>query len=161
MLVDAVAALTTVAGCSPPDHPLIAVYSAQGGEVRVRLRACPGSAITSVKVIRLGGEPSGKAALPGLGYWLGAPPKPLKGEQDLDLSSLPADWRARHKGTGGLTAGRSYTVRFTSGHGNSVDYRGETTFRPADVKKLGPGEVLTGGKVMSLQEFRKKADESC
>ncbi|WP_123954032.1 hypothetical protein [Streptomyces nigra] len=148
------------AGCGPPDHPLIAVYSTQGGEVRVRLRPCPGSAVTSVKVIRLGGEPSGKAAPPGLDYWLGAPPKPMKGEQDLDLSSLPADWRARQKGTGGLTAGR-YTLRFTSGHRNSVDYRGETTFRPADLNKLGPGEVLTGGKVMSLKEFRKKADESC
>ncbi|MEY2246500.1 hypothetical protein [Streptomyces sp. BF23-18] len=153
--------LTTMVGCSPPERPLVAIYAAQGGEVRALLRACPNSAVTSMTLMRMDGKESAGAATQGVEYWVGAPPEPLKGEQDISLVSLPADWGASRLGTGELTAGAFYSLNFTSGHDDSVDYHGIGGFRTSDIEKLDPGDVWADGKSMSLKEFRKKADGSC
>jgi hypothetical protein len=150
-----------VAGCSPPEHTLVAVYAGQGSEIRARLRACPDSVITSVKLMRLGAGDSGRTDAAGLEYWSGKPPKPMAGEEDMSLSSLPADWHADILGTGGLSEGETYSLSFTSGKDDFVDYRGKVEFSTSDVAGLSRGDVWADGKRMSLKEFREKADDSC
>ncbi|MGW1026229.1 hypothetical protein ACWD4J_21480 [Streptomyces sp. NPDC002577] len=156
-----VATLFAVAGCSPAERPLIAVYAAQGGEIRARLRACPDSAITSLELMRLGDKKSGSTEPKGTKYWTGRPPEPLEGEKDISLTSLPTDWRADVLGTAGLTPGKSYALDFTSGKGDNVEYRGVATFSTSDIEKLAPGQVWADGKSMSLKAFREQADDSC
>ncbi|MFC8130753.1 hypothetical protein [Streptomyces sp. NPDC057302] len=149
------------AGCSPPEHPLVAIGKGPDGDVRALLRPC--SQDDHPRKVELFGsdEKDGKGDSTVLDYWSAQPPGSVTGEQEFSLFELPKGWRDDAGSATKLASGGDYSVSFVVGRGDTVRYKGRAIFTRADVEGLAPGQWWADGKAMSRAQFREQADDAC
>ncbi|MEV5605802.1 hypothetical protein AB0L33_30645 [Streptomyces sp. NPDC052299] len=150
------------AGCSPPEHPLVAVGRAPDGDIRALLRPCSDEdAFGEVSLLR-DEDKGGRATSTDLGAWTARPPGSVTGEQEFSLFRPPPDWAGKARPATGLASGPHYYLSFDVEKSNgAVQYEAITSFTSATLAKLKPGQWWVAGEAMSRAEFRKQADDAC
>ncbi|MFD4973228.1 hypothetical protein [Streptomyces sp. NPDC058424] len=149
----------SLAGCTPPEYPAIAVYPTSGGGISAVLHPCGDDRIGRVRLVRLGDGPDGG---PGLQSWSLNPPESTKGEVDISILRRPEGWTGSMTPATEISKGRDYAMEFVVGRADgTAKYRGVVAFSAADLARLKDGEVWTDLKPMTLEEFRKQADGRC
>ncbi|WP_089098564.1 hypothetical protein [Streptomyces hyaluromycini] len=144
-----------LSGCAAVDLPLAGVRAGADGTPYALIRPCGDDRYQGLS---LDGWARAAQDGPATTGW------DVKGERSGDagfpLFSPPERWRARHRGAQKLLPGHHYTLSF--GHYITGDsYNGIVDFSAEDVEKLKPGRVWADGRVMSLGEFEKLAEDSC
>ncbi|MET7427316.1 hypothetical protein [Dactylosporangium sp. NPDC005555] len=180
-LLAAVAA-GTLAGCSPPDEPQLAVGRGPSGLPVLHLRACKGQVVWSVGL--RGPEPPRSAApLPSSGGswpagWVGSPTGGAHGSiwkienrtdtaraWAIEYGTTPPGWAAvQLDGLPATPPKLSPTARYIAGAGLRVT---DVEFTLADLEGLKDGEVRghkgheTAERTLTLRQYRKEADNAC
>ncbi|MGW6273857.1 MULTISPECIES: hypothetical protein [unclassified Streptomyces] len=150
-----------VAGCSPPERPLVAIGKGPDAEIWALLRTCSDDdPLREVELSRY--DEKGDAVEPGaLGDWSARPSGPINGEKRVSLFRLPRGWQGEAVSAVKLASKGEYSMSFTVGPDEVVRYKGVVHFTAADVRSLAPGQWWADGKAMSRAEFRATADDAC
>ncbi|OIJ68007.1 hypothetical protein WN71_010610 [Streptomyces mangrovisoli] len=143
-------------GCAAVDLPLAGVWMGADRVPRALIRPCGDD---SYRRPSLDGRAAGAQEGPVTTGWDVRLEK-LSGDAWFPLFSPPADWRARHRGAQRLLPDHRYTLSF--GHYVTGDsYNGVVEFTTEEIGRLKSGQVWADGRVMSLGEFEKLAEDSC
>lgn len=146
-----------LAGCSPAQLDLIAVYNGDDGRPWVMLAPCGKDTITSVEFqSRPKGNPIGPTDEPS---WKSRRFTPGIGGGSFPLFSPPASWNAVVKGEQQVLPDFRYSVSFYSPDDGA--YYGNGFFAAEDLAGLKPGEVWAAGEAMTRQEFRDHRSDTC
>lgn len=178
--------LTMVSGCSPPDHPLVAVRTGNDGQPVAELRPCEGGETLSGMGLASWTLDEGEAALEeaslgSIGSSSASRPAET-GTDDPDedqalkedsgweawgatnhggvvfpLFSPPPEWRVQTFGTQTLLPGRTYSLRFRVSGG----YMAHAYFTADDLASLQPGQVWADDRAMSARDFGELVDDKC
>ncbi|MFK0154519.1 hypothetical protein ACIQVL_32280 [Streptomyces sp. NPDC090499] len=145
-----------LSGCGAIELPLAAVRVGANGMPHAVIRPCGDDRIEGLSL-------TGTRARDGSGRDLSGwrvDGTLRTGDASFPLFDPPADWHARHTGTQRTVAAYTYRLGFMKGEFN-YEYSTTLTFRTTDLAKLRPGRVWADGRVMSLGEFEKLAEDSC
>ncbi|MEU2773831.1 hypothetical protein ABZ646_13035 [Streptomyces sp. NPDC007162] len=151
-----VAGAVLLAGCESMAAPLAAVRVGLDGRPHALVRPCGDDRVQGLSL-------SGTRARDGSGRNLSGwrVEKTLRtGKASFPLFDPPADWHARHTGAQHTVAAYTCRLGFVKGEGDYA-YSTTLTFRTTDLAKLRPGRVWADGRVLSLGEFEKLAEDSC
>ncbi|MEV5534743.1 hypothetical protein [Streptomyces prunicolor] len=156
VVVGVVAGGLLLSGCGALDLPLAAVRVDASGAPQAVLRPCGDDLIQGLS---LTGAPADTDSDRNFSGWR-VPGKRHGADAEFPLFTPPSAWRARAAGQQRLVANYTYELAFGKAEFN-YEYTGHVTFRAADLAALKPGQVWADGKVMSLGEFEKLAEDSC
>ncbi|MET9901387.1 hypothetical protein [Streptomyces sp. NPDC006446] len=155
-VVGVVAGCLLLGGCGADIRPLAAVRLDTEGAPRAVLRSCGDDLIQALSLF---GAPAGTDSGRNRSGWK-VPGKRHGTGAEFPLFSPPSAWRARASGQQRLVPDYTYRLGFGKGEFN-YEYTGIVTFRAADLAALKPGQVWADGRVMSLGEFERLAEDSC
>jgi hypothetical protein len=144
--------LPALTGCRPAAEPVVALADLDGRPTLL-IMGCPDFRIDSVRVYP-------KSDYDRFQWTASTDSKP--GPARLTLFEAPDGWTVTNRTLDKLTAGVPYTVSpYSEGRPAAAIH-----FTVDQVDKLGAGQVLmeepgSASKVVSDEDFRKKAEESC
>ncbi|MFD8720549.1 hypothetical protein ACFV2H_21780 [Streptomyces sp. NPDC059629] len=150
------AAGVLLSGCGPSGPlPLVAVERDATGALVAVLRPCGDDVITGLSLFGARDDDPEKNR----SGWE-ARDERRGTDAEFPLFSPPAAWHPTPVGRQRVLPGYRYELSF----GKAVpdyEYSGTVTFTAKDLAAVKPGQVRADGRVMSLGEFEKLAEDSC
>ncbi|MFB7369524.1 hypothetical protein ACFC0D_06755 [Streptomyces sp. NPDC056222] len=166
------AIMLSVAGCSPEQRPLAAVYVDQQGTAHALLRSCdddgrvrgPALRGTAVRATKQATSDEGQSTAPEASRteepWIGWDTRGRHKAADFPLFAPPSSWAAETRGPQTLQPGYSYELAFADPD-DSYAYSASVTFDAKQLAGVPDGEVLTLRGTMTREAFEVLARKAC